>query len=115
MIQAPAIWPSKDTMRIISKRRLREFWRNHAAARPPLEAWHRVVHNKQLSWNSFHDVRATYSSASLVGECVVFNIGGNKFRLIAKSNYITHNVFVRAVLTHEEYDEGTWNNECGCQ
>ena len=44
-----------------------------------LEGWFRVVNDKQLAWNDFHDVKATYAVASLVGECVVFNIGGNKF------------------------------------
>jgi len=102
-------------MRVISKHRLREFWQRAVAARSPLAAWYRVVSGKQLAWADFHDVKATYASASLVGDCVVFNIGGNKFRLITKINYATHNVFIRAVLTHEEYDEGQWKQDCGCE
>lgn len=102
-------------MRIISKRRLREFWQKVIAARSPLEGWFRVVNDKQITWADFHDVKATFASASLVGECVVFNIGGNKFRLVTKINYLTHNVFVRAVLTHAEYDEGKWKKDCGCE
>jgi mRNA interferase HigB len=102
-------------MRVISKRRLREFWRLNAAARSPLEGWYRVVNDKLLTWNGFHDVRATYGNASLVGECIVFNIGGNNYRLIVKINYRTHNVFVRAILTHREYDEGNWKADCGCE
>ena len=42
-------------------------------------------------------------------------IGGNKFRLVVKINYLTHNVFVRAVLTHDEYDKGKWKADCGCE
>src|SRR5256885_2719209 len=102
-------------MRVISKRRLREFWQRTPVARSPLEGWFRVVNDKQLAWNGFHDVKATYAFASLVGECVIFNIGGNKFRHITKINYFTHNVFIRAVLTHEEYDQGKWKKDCGCQ
>jgi mRNA interferase HigB len=102
-------------MRVISKRRLREFWLKHSDARAPLVGWHRVVNDKHLTWNDFHDSKATYGNASLVGDCVVFNIAGNKFRLIAKINYLTHNVFVRAVLTHAEYDEGRWKADCGCE
>jgi mRNA interferase HigB len=102
-------------MRVISKRRLREFWKKAGSARSALEGWYRVVHNKQLTWAAFQDVQATYGSASLVGECVVFNIGGNKYRLITKINYVTHNVFIRAVLTHAEYDEGKWKKDCGCE
>jgi mRNA interferase HigB len=99
-------------MRVISKRRLREFWRQHVASRSALEGWYRVVNDKQLTWHDFHGLKATYGNASLVGECVVFNIGGNKLRLNAKINYLTHNVFVRAVLTHEEYDQGEWKADC---
>ena len=102
-------------MRVISKRRVREFWQQEAAARSPLEGWYRVVNDKQLTWRDFHDVKATYAGASLVGECVVFNIGGNKFRLITKINYLPHNVFIRSVLTHKEYDEGKWKKDCGCE
>jgi mRNA interferase HigB len=101
-------------MRVISKRRLREFWQPRVAARSSLEGWFRVANDKQLTWNDFHDVKATYALASLVGECVVFNVGGNKYRLITKINYLTHNVFIRAVLTHAEYDEGKWKKDCGC-
>jgi mRNA interferase HigB len=101
-------------MRVISKRRLREFWQQEAAARSSLEGWYRVANDKQLTWSGFHDVRATYASASLVGECVVFNVGGNKFRLVTKINYLSHCVFIRAVLTHREYDEGKWEKDCGC-
>lgn len=101
-------------MRIISRRRLREFWQQKPAARSALEGWYRVVKDKQLTWDDFHAVKATYGNASLAGACVVFNIGGNKYRLITKINYVTHNVFVRAVLTHEEYDEGTWKTDCSC-
>lgn len=102
-------------MRIISKRRLRDYWLQVPAARAPLEAWFRVVKDKQLAWDNFHDVKATYASASLVGDCIVFNIGGNKFRLIAKINYLTHTVVVRAVLSHGEYDKGRWKADCGCE
>jgi mRNA interferase HigB len=73
-----------------------------------------VVGGKQLAWHGFHDVKATYANASIVGNCIVFNIGGNKYRLVVKINYLTHNVFVRAVLTHEEYDKGKWKADCTC-
>ena len=102
-------------MRVISKRRLREFWQREPAARLPLAGWYRVVNDRVLSWEDFHEVKETYRSASLVGDCVVFNIGGNKFRLVVKINYQTHNVFVRAVLSHAEYDKGNWKKDCGCE
>lgn len=75
----------------------------------PLRAWCTVV--RQASWTSFAEVRATYPSADSVGKFVVFNIGGNKFRLIAVIHYNRAKVYVRYVLTHEEYDTGGWKND----
>jgi len=59
-------------------------------------------------------VRAVFGSASLVGNCVVFNIGGNKYRLVARVLYPSQKVFVLRVMTHEEYDDGAWQEHCGC-
>ena len=60
------------------------------------------------------NVRAEFGTASLVGHCVVFNIGGNKYRLVARVLYPSQKVFVLKVMTHEEYDDGKWKHECGC-
>ena len=49
-----------------------------------------------------------------MGDCIVFNIGGNKYRLITRIRYTTQKVFVLKVMTHREYDEGKWKDECGC-
>jgi len=59
-------------------------------------------------------VKAEFGTASLVGSCVVFNIGGNKYRLVTRILYPSQKVFVLKVMTHEEYDEDTWKEECGC-
>jgi mRNA interferase HigB len=103
-------------MRVIHIRRLREFFgrSDRADAEGPLLAWHDDVSREDCDWASFHDVKATYGKASLVGECVVFNIGGNKYRLVCQINYRTHLVFVKKVMTHKEYDLGLWKSECGC-
>jgi mRNA interferase HigB len=55
-----------------------------------------------------------FANASLVGACVVFNIGGNKWRLVTRILYRSQKVFVLQVLTHLEYDTGKWKDECGC-
>lgn len=99
-------------MWIISKRRLRESWEIHADAKDPLEAWYSTVAKAQ--WQKWADVKATYPSADLVGDCAVFNIGGNKYRLIARIRYQTHKVYVLKVLTHGAYNSGRWRDECGC-
>jgi len=59
-------------------------------------------------------VKAAFPSASIVGDCVVFNIGGNKYRLVTRIRYKSRKVFVLKVMTHSEYDEDKWKDECGC-
>lgn len=90
-------------MRIISKKRLREFWLVHPDARRSLSDWHAVV--ESCDWRSPADVKRTFGSASFVGDVVVFNIGGNKYRLTVNVRYRYRTVYVRRVMTHSEYDE----------
>lgn len=103
-------------MRVISKARLRAFWEEpgHEDAEGPLRAWHTHVSNKTVSWQSWGNVKAEFGSASPVGNCVVFNIGGNKYRLVSRILYPSQKVFIRKVMTHAEYDEDEWKEECGC-
>jgi len=101
-------------VRVITKRRLKEFWELHANAEAPLRTWYRLVNSKSLDWTKFADVRATFNSVDQVGSCLVFNIGGNNYRLIAKVNYRWKIVYVRKIMTHGEYDKGQWPEECGC-
>jgi mRNA interferase HigB len=67
-------------VRVISKKRLKEFWRtpNNAGAEGPLTAWYNVVNSKTTDWQGWGDVRSLYGTADTVGNCVVFDIGGNK-------------------------------------
>jgi len=103
-------------MRVISKTRLRQFWESAACrdAKGPLRAWHTHVNSKSVAWQSWGDVKASFGNASIVGDCVVFNIGGNKYRLICRIRYATQKVFILKIMTHREYDEGKWKDECGC-
>lgn len=103
-------------MRVISKARLKQFWEQlgYKDAEGPLRAWFTHVNSKTVSWHSWADVKADFASASIVGNCVVFNIGGNKYRLVTRILYPSQKVFVLKVMTHEEYDEDKWKEECGC-
>lgn len=103
-------------MRVISKARLTLFWESsrHQDAEGPLRAWHTNVNSKTVSWHSWSDVKNAFASASSVGNCVVFNIGGNKYRLVTRIFYRNQKVYVLRVMTHKEYDEGKWKKECGC-
>ena len=98
-------------MRVISKKRLREFWADHPDATGPLMAWYRVA--KSADWTNFADIRRfAASTADVVGRCVVFNIGGNKYRLVIRVHYVNHRVYIVGVYTHREYDEDKWKCEC---
>jgi mRNA interferase HigB len=98
-----------------------EFIKRHADAAEPLDAWYRTT--KRARWTNFGEVRATYPHADLVGTCVVFNNGGNKYRLIAHIAYalppdedhpgFEGKVFILQSLTHKEYDTGKWKKDCG--
>ncbi|HEU6452261.1 MAG TPA: type II toxin-antitoxin system HigB family toxin [Gemmatimonadaceae bacterium] len=93
-------------MRIIAKRTLREFWEAHPRNRPaktPLEDWYAQV--RAADWESPADVKAQFGDASILrGSRVVFNIGGNRYRLVVRVNYPYRVVYVRFVGTHAEYD-----------
>ena len=97
-------------MRIISKRRLREFWNKYSEAEKPLLAWYQTV--KKAEWNNFTEVRETYRHADIYQDCVIFNVGGNKFRLIAKIRYRKKRVYVRFILLHSDYDKNLWKEDC---
>jgi mRNA interferase HigB len=89
-------------MRVISKAILRDFWEHHSDAKEFLQAWYREVKNED--WDRPAKIRERYISASFVKDRVVFNIHGNKYRVIVKINYEKRVVFVRFVGTHKEYD-----------
>ncbi len=92
-------------MHVLSRRVLREFWNEpaHRDAEEPLKAWHATV--EASTWRTFADVKAAYRSADAVGDDrIVFNIGGNKYRLVAAVSYERGIVYVKFVGTHADYD-----------
>lgn len=90
-------------MHIIRPERLEAFWAKHPKAEGPLRSWYDTA--DAARWQSPDEVKATYGTASILkGGRVVFDIGGNKYRLVAKIRFDTKIVFVRFVGTHAEYD-----------
>ncbi len=90
-------------MRIIAKRTLRNFWKQHPTAKGPLEAWHQEV--AHADWASPSAVKSHFRSASVLqGNRVVFNVAGNQYRLVVKINYPYRVVYVRFIGIHTEYD-----------
>jgi len=93
-------------MHIITRKRLNEFAASHPTAASGLEHWYRAL--KKNNPANFAELRRILPHADQVGDLTVFNIGGNKARLIAALHYNRRRVYIRAVLTHAEYDAGKW-------
>ncbi len=86
-------------MKIISNSALRAFAAEHPQADAPLKGWRRVVEkNRYANWS---DLKASFNSVDRVGDLVVFDIGGNKYRLISYIRFEKQIVYIKAVLTHQ--------------
>jgi mRNA interferase HigB len=96
-------------MHIITQRRLKEFWMNYPEAQTSLQIWY--DRTKIAQWKNFVELRQIYPSADQVEKFTVFNISGNKYRLIALVDYTYQKVFIRHILTHAEYDTDNWKND----
>lgn len=103
-------------MRVISKSRLVQFCELPGCedAEGPLRAWYSHVSHRSVDWNNWDDIKVDFASANHVGNCVVFNIGGNKYRLVVRVLFPSHKVFILKAMTQREYDDGKWKSECGC-
>jgi mRNA interferase HigB len=96
---------------VIAKPRLRDFWTKYRNAETPLKTWWKIV--RKARWANIQDVRLPFPHADAVElKCglvvTVFNIGGNKYRLVTTIAYEYHTVYIKAVLTHEQYDSQRW-------
>ncbi len=90
-------------MRIISRRTLKKFWDQHPDAQQPLQAWYNDI--KHAEWRSPQDIKGVYRNASFIANNrVVFNIKGNRYRLIVAIHYEYGIVYIRFIGTHQEYD-----------
>lgn len=103
-------------MRIISRKRLVDFWKVWKAgsddAERYLSAWYKVA--QAVKWSNVGDLKQTFGSADQVGNCVVFDVGNNRFRLIGRINYVKGIIYVLKVMDHKEYDKKAWIQGCGC-
>ncbi len=96
---------------MVSLKLLKEFWQRYPDAQTPLKLWYKTA--QRAAWSGFHDVRKTYRRADSVrvsdrDTLTVFNIGGNKYRLVVRIRYDYQLINVRAVMTHEEYSKEKW-------
>jgi mRNA interferase HigB len=91
-------------LRVIAKKTLRDFWEKHADCEEQLKSWYYEA--ESTNWKSPNEIKKDYPSASILADNrVVFNIKGNKYRLIVKINYDYGVTWIRFVGTHAEYDK----------
>ena len=102
---APVLGASYNLrMRIIARSTLREFWEHHAEVEPALRAW--IDDAAQADWQSPADIKSIYANASIIANNrAIFNIKGNKYRLIVHIRYDIGIIFIRFIGTHREYDD----------
>jgi mRNA interferase HigB len=93
-------------VRVISRNAIREYGELHSDAVPSLSNW--LIITRRAEWRTFAELRVDFGSADRAGGRTVFNIGGNKYRLIARANYRTLKVFILHIMKHTEYDKGEW-------
>lgn len=95
-------------MKIISNSALRAFAALHPQADEPLQGWRRVIEKNRFGhWS---ELKTAFNAIDKVGELTVFDIGGNKYRLIAYIRFEKQIVYIKAVLTHRDYDKGAWKS-----
>jgi mRNA interferase HigB len=96
-------------MHIITRKTLIQFWEKHPESQTALIRWFKIV--QKTEFNSFAELRQVFPSADKLDHWIIFNIGGNKYRLITSIHFNRGKVYIRHVLTHAEYDRGDWKND----
>ena len=95
-------------MKIISNSALRDFAEQHPQANVVLQSWRRVIEkNDFLNWAA---LKRAFNAVDKVGDLIIFDIGGNKYRLIAYVRFERQILYIKAVLTHSQYDKGKWKS-----
>lgn len=90
-------------MRVISNKALTDFAAIHPAAGEPLQVWRKILESR--TYANFADIKTTFNATDKVGMFYVFDIGGNKYRIVSAIHFDQQKLFVRHVFTHKEYDK----------
>ena len=96
-------------MHVISRKKLRDYCQNHANSCEALDDWYKIA--SQANWTKLIEVQTIYPQAEAVRNFTIFNIKGNKYRLIVSLNYQKQIVYIKYILTHAEYDKDNWKND----
>ena len=100
-------------MHVISRKKLVEFWQERHDATEQLAAWFKVA--DRATWEKWADVQKAYPKASYYECCLIFNICGGSYRLVARRSMNWKTLFIVGVLTHQEYDRDLWKSFCTCR
>lgn len=102
-------------MHVMSLKPLREFWESRPwdlQAERRLRTWFKTA--EMHDWSNFDDMKRVFGSADRVRNCVVFDVGGNHYRIVARVDFARSLVYVKRVMDHKEYDKNLWPGQCGC-
>jgi mRNA interferase HigB len=91
---------------IITQKRIWDAKKKHIEAANALDGWYRVI--KKNRFNNFAELKRCFNSVDKVGDEYVFDLGGNKLRLIAIIHFQRQKIYIKHILTHKEYDKGSW-------
>lgn len=90
-------------MRVISNKALVDFSEKHPASHGPLQTWRKIVESRPFV--NFADMKTVFNATDKVGDYYIFDIGGNKYRIITAIHFDNQKLFIRYVFTHKEYDK----------
>ena len=102
-------------MHVMTLAPLRDFWRSRPGdpqADSRMRAWYKLT--EAMAWADFGGLQQTFRATDKVGDCFVFDVGGNHDRIIAKVHFARSIVFIKRVMDHKEYDRNLWPDQCGC-
>jgi mRNA interferase HigB len=100
-------------MHVIARRVLNEFSQRHPPARKALETWWIICNKNQFP--NYGELKKTFGTADLVGNCLVFNIGGGKYRLVVRVNVPAQRMWIKYILSHEEYEKLNLKGDPKCR
>lgn len=96
-------------MHVISYRKIREFTQKYPSTRSSLDNWYKVAN--KANWNNLIEIQSVFPSAEAVNNFTVFNIKGNRYRLIVSIDYEHQLIYIKYILTHADYDKNQWKND----
>jgi mRNA interferase HigB len=100
-------------MHVISIQKLRTFWLQNPSAEKPLRIWYKLLEGCQAS--NYVELKQTFNSADVLDNFTIFDVGGNKYRVIVQIFYQYGRAYIKEVLTHGDYSEGSWKRRLGIQ